>query len=294
MEAHLEQYRIFKTTAESESISSAAQKLFMTQSAVSQSIKNLEASLKTTLFIRTAKGISLTGEGEVLYSYVSSSLGLLEAGESRLSSFKTLDEGELCLAAGDTVSSYFLLPRLELFHKLYPKIKIKVINRVTSEAVELLKNGKIDLAFGNMPINDSSLNVRKCLEVHDVFVAGNGFDLLKDKVLTRRQISELPLILLEKKSNSRNYVDSRFLASGYSLCADIELGAHELLLQFAQINLGVSCGIKEFSKKYFDDGSVFEIKTDDPLPARHIGCITLKRLSLSAAAKKFMEYIPQL
>lgn len=291
MEARLEQYRIFNTAAQTGSISEAAEKLFVTQSAVSQSIKQLEATIGTKLFIRGPRGVTLTPEGELLYQYTSAALELIESGSRRLSAIGELTEGELRIGASDTVSSYFLLPRLESFHKAYPGIKISVVNRVTTEAVELVKRGGLDLAFGNLPIDDDALEIIPCLTVHDIFVAGKGFEKYRGRVVSRREICSLPLILLEKKSNSRNYVDAEFLSSGDTLSPGIELGAHELLLQLAQIGLGVSCVIKEFSSKYLENGDVFEISLRNPLPPRAVGCLFPKKQELNPAAKKFVDII---
>lgn len=293
MNAKLEQYRVFNVAAGSKSVSQAAQKLFMTQSAVSQTIKQLEEALDTRLFIRTSRGISLTHEGEILYEYTLSAMELLETGTRRLTAFRSLEEGEIRIGASDTVSFYYLTPLLERYHSAYPNIKIQVVNRVTSEAVDLLKSGNIDLAFGNLPISDSSLEITECLEVHDIFVAGKGFEHLRGRALSRRELAALPLILLEKKSNSRNFVDEVFARSGCSLGASIELGAHELLLQFASISLGVSCVISEFSQRYIESGSVFELIQKSPVPARAIGCFYSKHITLSSAAKRFMQMMKQ-
>ena len=174
---------------------------------------------------------------------------LLETGLIKIEALKNLDDGELKIGASDTISTHFLLSRLEMFHKLYPNIKIKIINRVTSETLDLLKNGKIDIAFGNLPIEDENIEVIECMTVQDTFIAGNDFNYLKEKILSREEIANLPLILLENKSNSRNYVDKVFLESGQVLSPSIELGAHDLLLQLAKINLGISCVVKEFSEE---------------------------------------------
>lgn len=141
-----------------------------------------------------------------------------------------------------------------MFHKLYPNIKIQIINRVTHETVELLKKGKIDLAFGNLPIEDEALEIKNCMTVHDTFVAGNDF----------------------KEHQDKNPV--------------FELGAHELLLQLAKINLGVSCVIKEFSEEYIKNGDVFELKQNEPIPERNIGFFYSKNLSLTPAMKEFMKF----
>ena len=160
MNFRIEQYRIFNVVAKSQSFSKAAKALYMTQSAVSQAIKQLESSIDITLFKRTSKGVELTEAGNILYKYTSSAMELLETGLLKVESLKSLDDGELKIGASDTISTYFLLPRLEMFHKLYPNIKIKIINRVTTETIELLKNGQIDIAFGNLPIEDENIEVK--------------------------------------------------------------------------------------------------------------------------------------
>ena len=287
----IEQYRIFNVVAKSQSFSKAAETLFMTQSAVSQSIKQLESSIDMVLFQRTAKGVRLTEAGNILYKYTSSAMELLETGLLKLDALKTLDDGELKIGASDSISTHFLLPHLEMFHKIYPNIKIKIINRVTSETIELLKNGKIDIAFGNLPIQDDDLEVIECMSVQDTFVAGNDFSNLKDKIFSREEISNLPLILLENKANSRKYVDKVFLESGQVLTPSIELGAHDLLLQLAKINLGVSCVVKEFSQNYIKNKFVFELKQKNPIPKRAIGYCYSKNLPITPTMKEFMKFL---
>lgn len=293
MDFRIELYKIFNTVATAQSFSKAADMLFMTQSAVSQAIKQLESSIDMVLFKRTPKGVELTEAGEILFKYTSSAMELLETGMHRIETLRSLEDGELKIGAADTISSYFLIPHLEKFHKLYPNIKIQIINRVTMETIDLLKRGKIDIAFGNLPLKDDSIEITKCMTVHDTFVAGNDYAEFKDKIFTRKEISKLPLILLEKKSNSRKYVEKNFLKSGITLSPSIELGAHELLLQLAKINLGVSCVIKEFSKHYIDDNSVFELKQEEPIPARAIGFFYSKHLVLTPVMKEFMKFLKE-
>lgn len=216
---------------------------------------------------------------------------LLETGLLKIEALKTLEEGELKIGAADTITSHFLLPRLEMFHKMYPNIKIQIINRVTTECIEVLKKGKIDIAFGNLPIEDDAIHIIECMKIHDTFVAGNDYKKYKNKTFSREEISKLPLILLEKKSNSRKYITKIFLESGLALKPSIELGAHELLLQLAKINLGVSCVVKEFSEEYLNNKSVFELKQKDPIPERAIGYFYSKNLLLTPTMKEFMKFL---
>ena len=200
MNFRIELYKIFNTVATTQSISKAANELFMTQSAVSQAIKQLENSIDMVLFIRTAKGVELSEAGNTLYKYTSSAMELLDTGLYKLESLKSLDEGELKIAASDTISIYYLSPRLEKFHKMYPNIKIKIINRVTSESIELLKSGKVDIAFGNLPFEDNNLEIKKCMTIHDTFVAGNDFITKKNKEFSENYLNDGLLFELKQKN----------------------------------------------------------------------------------------------
>mgnify|MGYP000289707875 CR=1 FL=1 len=115
MSVKLESYRVFKEVAEVGNITAAAQALYISQSAVSQSIKQLENDLQTRLFSRNSRGVTLTAEGRMLYEYVRSAMGLLETGEAKLSQTRELQMGQLIIGASDTVTSQFLLPYLDSF-----------------------------------------------------------------------------------------------------------------------------------------------------------------------------------
>ena len=291
MKARLDSYRIFYEVAKHQSLSKASEILFVSQPAISQSIKQLETSLNCSLFHRHAKGVSLTKEGELLFSYVKTSLDHLEVAEKKLEDLKNLTEGSLIIGAGDTVSSNYLLSYLEHFHALYPFIKVEVRNGTTPELVELAKSGKVDLIFINLPLKSHELEIHPCLTIHDIFVCGNNYPIKKS--YTREEIAKEPLILLEKKSNSRLFVDAQFKKSHIKLEPAIELGAHELLLQFAKIHLGISCVTKEFSLSYLNNKEVQEIKLKHPLPERYIGYAYHKSFPLSPTAKAFIKLIQQ-
>lgn len=289
MKAKLDNYRIFYEVAKTQSFSRASENLYISQPAISQSIKQLEFTLQCSLFHRHAKGVTLTKEGETLFSYVANALEGLEAAEKKIEELKNLEEGTLIIGAGDTISSNLLLPYLEKFHALYPAIKVEVINRTSIEVMELIKNGTLDLAFVNLPLFDYDLEIVPWIVIHDVFVAGAN-EPLKD-IYTREEIAKLPLILLEKKANSRLYVEHQFKKSNITLTPSIELGAHELLLQFAKIHLGISCVTREFSLPYLRSGEVKELKLDYPIPERAIGYIHHKRIPLSICAQQFINLL---
>ncbi|MGG7144730.1 LysR family transcriptional regulator [Clostridium nigeriense] len=287
----LDLYRVFCQVAKSKSFSKASKELYMTQPAVSQSIMQLERELDIRLFNRAPKGVSLTTEGNLLFEYVNSAINLINVGEEKILEFKDLTVGELKIGVGDTISKYFLLPYLEIFHNKYPNLKFKIINGTTLELCSLIKSGEIDISICNLPINDPSLEVIPCREVRDIFVCGEKYkDLAKEKI-SLEEIVKYPLIFLEPNSNSRKYVEKFMLSKGIKISPEFELGSFDLLLEFAKINLGIACVVKEFSEDYLEKGLLYEVNILEKIPSRSIGVCHLKSVPLSLASTKFVELL---
>ena len=293
MDVNLELYKIFNTIVRSGSFSGAAKELFISQPAVSQAIKHLEEMFGMKLFIRTSRGISMTREGALLHRYVSSALNLIKEGETRLNDLSSLSAGELWIGASDSVSKWYLLPAMKRFHDRYPDVSLRITNRTSPETIVLLKEGKIDIGFVNMPLSAPGVAFENCHEVHDIFVAGEAFSELKGRTVTLSEIAEYPLIMLERTSNSRRWVDRHFLANGILLNPQIELGAHDLLIDYANIGLGISCIVQEFSGHSPDSREVFKIDIDKPVEHRSISACYLEDIGLSAAARKLIDLVKE-
>ena len=291
MVTKLDLYKVFCQVGKSKSFSKASKELYMTQPAVSQAIMQLEGELDIRLFNRTSKGVTLTNEGSLLYEYVNSAINLINVGEEKILEFKDLTIGELKIGVGDTISKYFLLPYLEEFHNRYPNLKFKIINGTTLELCALIKSGEIDIAICNLPIDDPSLEFITCGEVRDIFVCGEKYKGLTKKKISLEEMVKYPLISLEPNSNSRKYVENFMLSNGIKISPEFELGSFDLLLEFAKINLGIACVVKEFSKDYLEQGLLYEVKVLEEIPSRSIGVCYLKSVSLSLASTKFVEIL---
>ena len=285
-------YHVFFTVAYEKNFSRAAKKLFVTQSSVSQSIKKLEKLLDLQLFFRQSRGVALTDAGRILYRYISRSYGLVIKAERVLENIRELKTGEICIGASDSMCSYFLLPFIKSFHENYPNVKIHITNRTSLETLNLLKKGLVDIGFVNLPVSAKGINVIQTRIVHDGFIASEKFKKLKHKKIPFKQLKKFPLLMLEKKSNSRKYVDRFFEEQGIILNPEIELGSFDLLVEFANIGMGIACIIKEFVRdKILKPGNLFEIEFIHPIPGRYLGIITLKNMPLSSAANSFLNMI---
>ena len=287
----LDLYRVFSIVGKNESFSRAAKALFMTQPAVSQSIMQLERELDTRLFNRTPKGVTPTTEGSLLLEYVNSAMNLIEIGEEKIAEFKNLTTGELRIGVGDTISKHVLLPQLEAFRNRYPNIKLKIENGTTDALISFLKSGEVDLGICNLPVQDTTLNVRPFLTIHDTFVYGDKYRKLLAKPIDFQELAKLPLIILEPSSNSRRYVEDYLASKGVKISPEFELGSHDLVVEFARINMGIACVTKEFTEEYLESGVLHEVQLKEQIPHRSIGVCSLKSVPLSPASTKFMELV---
>ena len=284
MSVKLELYRVFKEVAEVGNITAAAQALYISQSAVSQSIKQLERDLQTRLFARNSRGVTLTAEGQMLYEYVRSAMGLLETGEEKLSQTRELQMGQLTIGASDTVTSQFLLPYLDTFHKRHPAIHIQIVSGRSHKVLGLLRSG-------STPADDAGLRIYPCFDTHAIFVAGAEYPCDFRHVYTLEEIAAFPLILLERKASSRLYLERFFLQNGLKLNPEIELGARSLLVDLAAIGFGVAGVTEEFVRKELDSGRLKKLKTSFEIPARSVDMCLLSDVPQSAAAERFTDFV---
>ncbi len=291
MSVKLELYRVFKEVAEAGNITAAAQTLFISQSAVSQSIKQLEAELQTRLFARNSRGVPLTADGRMLYEYVRSAMGLLETGEEKLSQSRDLQMGHLTIGASDTVTSQFLLPYLDRFHRQYPAIHIQIISGRSHKVLGLLQSGKVDIAFASTPQEGASLETFPCLATHSIFVAGAEYPCDFDHVYTLEEIARFPLILLERKASSRLYLEKYFLQNGLHLNPEIELGARSLLVDLAAIGFGVAGVTEEFVRRELESGRLRKLRTSFDIPPRSVDLCVLRDVPLTSAAQRFSDFV---
>lgn len=292
MNINLEYYKYFYYVAKCKSISGAADALCISQPAVSQSLKILEKNLGGKLFIRTAKGVKLTQEGEMLFSYVKDAYENLIKGEEAVKKLVNLDNGEIRIGASDMTLQFYLLPYLEIFHEKYPHIKINVTNAPTPETLTNLKEGKIDFGVVSTPFSafdgQSATNVR---EIKTIAIAGSEYSYLKNKKHPFSILSTLPIISLEKNTSTRSYIDRFLSEKGVFIEPEFELATSDMIVQFTLRNLGVGLVVSDFAKPFLDSNELIEIKFNEKMPKRYFSIVTDKKNPISSPAQKLLDII---
>lgn len=290
MDISLEYYKIFYYVAKTGSFTAAAEKLNISQPAVSQAVKLLERELGGRFFLRTQKGVRLTPEGDILFSYISSGYETILQGEESLRKILDLENGEIRIGASDMTLQFYLLPYLEEFHKRYPGIKVSVTNGPTPETLSYLYEGKIDFGIVSEPfLAKPEVTVFRVKEIQDIFVAGSSFKHLLDRELDYRELEEVPIICLEGLTSTRSYVDGILKNNGVVLKPEFELATSDMIVQFSLRNLGVGSVVGDFAREYLDRGELFELKLKRELPSRHFCIVTSSKNPVAMAAKSLLS-----
>lgn len=286
IDINYELYKVFYHVASTLNFSEASKQLYISQSAVSQSIKTLERKLDQVLFIRSTKKVQLTPEGEILMRHIEPAMNLIQKGEAQLLD-ATSTGGQIRIGASDTICRYFLIPYLERFHKAFPGAHIKVINQTSMKCAELLRNGQVDLIVVNYPNAHlgTSVSTTHLKKFRDIFIAGNNFRELKGKKLSFSQLLQYPILMLDKNSTTNEFLHQIFQQHQLDLVPEIELTSNDLLIDLARIGLGIA-----FVPDYCISGigkDVFIIETQEDLPDRELVVAWNDLSPLSRASLEF-------
>ena len=274
MEQNLSTYRIFFEVAKQGNISKAAESLYISQPAISKTIVRLEDNLNVKLFKRNSRGVSLTEEGEVLFRHVQEAIHHIEEAENALQKMKDYHIGHLDIGASTTLCRYILLPYLKKFMEEFPNIQINLKNQDSAKNIQVLEAQDIDIALVAIP-KHLSPNQKVILEqeVEDIFVAspkyienlkalhGNNFSLFQNATV----------MLMDDKNVSRHYIDMYIRENQLDFKQIIALNTMDLLIDFAKIDMGISCVIRSFVEKDLENGSLVQIDIAPPIPMRKIG-----------------------
>lgn len=293
MDINYELYKVFYFVASSLSFSEASKKLYISQSAVSQSIKTLEKKLGQSLFIRSTKKVQLTPAGSMLLKHIEPAMNLISRGESQLLDSGTLGLGQLHIGASDTICRYFLVPYLKEFHKKFPNVPIKVTNATSIQCVELLDQRKVDVIVTNFP--NTHLNhehIQKTIaNFHDVFVANPSYFDLKEKAISFEELKKYPIMMLSRQSTTSEFLHNLFIQHQLELVPEIELNSNDLLIDLARIGLGIA-----FVPDYCvsnDSDDLYILNTKEKLPLRQMVASVNTAFPVSASTEEFLKLLPE-
>ena len=291
MNIDYELYKIFYIVAKNGNITRSSKELLISEPAVSKSIKNLEGYLGAPLFTRTKKGVNLTTEGITLYEYISKGIEYFKSGEAKFNELINLESGTIRIGINTTLTKEFLMPYLETFHKLYPNINIEIRTNLTSELKSMLKDGLIDMHILNLTNEETKndFNIIKCKTITDCFVSNKP---IKEKI-SIKELNNYPLILQDKNSNTRKFLDDFANKYEITLKPKIEIGSYYLVSEFSRIGLGIGYVTKNYIKNNLDNKELFIVPIKEKIPSREIGILLNKNTTPNFSTKELIKIITQ-
>lgn len=267
---NLSRYKIFLAVAECKSISKAASQLYISQPAVSITIKKLEDYLNTTLFIRKPKGVELTENGRKLYENAKRALNILSDTEDGFRFHKSM--GYLRIAASNVLCKYVLMPYLKEFTGLYPDTDISITCTSSTAACAMVEQCSVDLALAAKPEKAGTFVYHSLGMIEYSFVCTQSYrDKLQcdnDKIFERGNI-----ILLDKDNVSRKHLNNYYVQNKINPLHILEVNEMDMLIEFAKMGIGVSCVVRQFVEDELNSGSLIEIELAKPIAPREIGFI---------------------
>ena len=292
MNINFELYRIFYVVANKKNITKAAEELFISQPAVSKAIKKLENNLGGKLFNRTKKGVVLTEEGKEFYNYIKVALEYINNAENKFNDLINLETGTIKIGVSVTLTKYFLIPLLEEFHDLHPKINIQIDTNITKVLFDKLKNGLLDLVILNLPYKkENDIKIIKCKNIQDAFYANKNYENLKNKELSLNELNNYPLVLQAKSSNTRTFLDDVAKENNVTLNPSMELASYSLVTEFTKIGFGIGYLTKEYIQDELKNKNLFKIKLKEKIPKRSIGIAYSNKNLPSFATKEMIRII---
>ncbi|MGN0690838.1 MAG: LysR family transcriptional regulator [Oscillospiraceae bacterium] len=301
-EVSLNQYRIFYAAAQCGSISKAAEKLYISQPAISRAVHSLEESLGTRLFRREHRGVTLTEEGELLYGHLRNAFAEISTAEERIRELTEGDSGHLRIGTSAVLCKNMLLPYLKGFAAEHPKIKITIECRSSRLTGELLESGAIDAALMVRPSSAADISFYSLGEIRDTFVAApsflSGIGYENGKSLSSEEFGKLieragGIMLLDKTNGTRRHIDRFFKEN--KIAAErsgiIEVSGMDMLIEFALTGLGIACVIESFVNEDIIGGRLSEIRLKNTPDSREVGFAVPSKGELSRSAGYFMDFV---
>ena len=286
-ELDLNLIKTFLCVYESKSFLLASKRLYISQPAVTASIKRLEEALGGKLFVRTSKGVVPTAEGEELNSACYNAMMMLENGLNKFSNQSKLEAGNLNLGSSSTIIRKILLPFIKIFNKKYPKIVISITDANTEKLQKYTRNRIVDLAVVNMPIsNPADFEIIELTHTASCFIAPPEFE---HDFLKKEDISKFPLIVQKRPSANRDYFDQMCVENNLSLVPTFEIASFGLITDFVAAGSGIGFTIKDFVLDDIKSGRVKELKTDLDLKPQAVAMLLPKGSVNNFVTQKFID-----
>jgi DNA-binding transcriptional LysR family regulator len=287
----LQYYEYFYQVALMGNITKAANELFLTQPALSKAISNLESELNCKLFERTNKGVSLTLEGELLFQNVKRTFAQLNDTRTKIESLQKSKSTLIRIGAGRDIFLTYLLKRITDFSRLHTDVSFRFSIEDTNTIEQYLMNNVLDIGITTQPLNKKLIFQRTLFPLSDCFIVGKRYQHLTNETRTIFQLANYPLIMLSKKSVSRQHADRIF--AGYGLVATPlhEMEDTSLISFMVQRDFGIGFVTENYVTDEIKNGFVYKVPIIEKFPERMATLTWTENTEFTSATKNLIDFL---
>jgi len=291
MALNLHLLRIFSVVAEHDSISRAAEAMYISQPAVTKAVQELEKQLGVALIERGTRGIRLTEIGAVMQEHARAIFAAEQVAEDELRSLRGLGGGTLRVGASLTIANYYLPPLVARFQTQHPLLELILSSNNTETITSLLLDYKLDVALVEGPVQHDRIAVRKWRDDDMVVVCAAGHALAKRKRLKLSDLDSADWIVREAGSGTREVVENAVTERGIVLRTKLEMNSTAAIKQTVANSQALAFVSRLSASDQVELGKLCVLPVTDFSLSRPLNYLTLKRRALSVAARAFEKFI---
>jgi DNA-binding transcriptional LysR family regulator len=282
--------QVFSTVVAERSFSRAAEKLFRTQPAVSLALQRLESELGAKLIDRSAKDLVLTDAGRTVLDYARRFQNLRQGLEDALAELRDKSAGRLSIGANES-STLYLLPHIERYRRLYPKIKVQVRRSQSSKIPAELLNGDLELGVVSYDPDDDHLVAKVIYTDALAFVVSPQHRFARRKSVSIAELGMETFIAHNVVSPYREVVLREFRRHKVPLNMDVEMPTLETIRRMVQNNEGVAFLPRMCVRQDIESGTAREVTVKELHVERKIRLLHARGRTLSHAAQAFLDIV---
>ncbi|AMV45923.1 MULTISPECIES: LysR family transcriptional regulator [Paraburkholderia] len=277
----------FDAVAQTGSVTAAAERLHVSQPALTREIRELEERLGVALFDRMPRGMQLTEAGRMLAEYAGQIFRLADAAEAAVAEFAGLKRGHLVIASSHTIGTYLMPALMDAYRDLYPGVTIELVISNTEQVKSAVLGQRCQLGLIEGPYGDDAFDVMSLGADEIVAVAGPDHPLSRRRRLNAASLSDVELVMREKGSGTREVVEQAYAAHELTLEPGLVVGSQEAIKRLLRIGHAVSWVSRLSVRDELEAGNLVELPISDIRVVRQLNMLWRKNQSLTPAAKAF-------
>ena len=263
----LNQISAFIETARRQSVSRAAEALFISQPALTARLKGLEKDLGAQLFVRTPRGMRLTDAGSAFLPYAVRSLETLTDGRMQVNALERGGAGHLAIGAAPAVSTYVLPPLLKRFSQGYPRVSISVRTGHSEEILDLVLREQVTLGLVRA-LQHPEIISTPLYEDRLILVVEPGHDFAASGRIRMKELADEQLVQFDRTSSYHDLTSAHFVAAGVSPAGTMELDNIDAAKKMVEQGFGVALLPQTSVADELDAGALAEVEIVDAPPVR--------------------------